>query len=300
MFAVLIAFLSPIIYAASNVLDSQVSNNLFKKNSSLFFYLGITNALVLPVLILWGGKNIFILPAEAFPYALVVAALETFGLVPYYLALKRMDTSIVCATYSLAEVLLPILAWLVLNEVLTISQYIGFFTIICATIILNLKRAKTFKIDFAFYLMILASLANMFSNVLSKKAMVGEGINWLAFAFYMTLLSNVFVLCLLLVPSFRREIISEFHTFKRHLKLLFVMEVVDRAGCLSILFSLSLLPVVVRSAIGETQPIFVLLYGLVLSRLFGPRFKEDVSKGEIIKKLICFISIIIGVVLTIR
>ncbi len=300
MFAVLISFLSPIIFGASNVLDSQVSNNLFKKNSSLFFYLCITNALVLPVLVLCGGKNIFLMPIEAFPYVLMIAVLETFGLVPYYIALKRMDTSVVCATYSLAYVFLPFITWLFLDEVLTVSQYIGFFMIISSNILLNLKKKQVFKIDFAFYLMILASLANMFSNVLSKKAMVGEDINWMTLMFYMTLLSNICVLFILLIPTFRREIISEFHTFKRHLKLLFLLEVVDRAGCLVVLFSLSLLPVVIRSAIGGTQPIFVLLYGLVLSRLFGPRFKEDVSKGEIIKKLICFIIIITGVVLIVR
>lgn len=47
------------------------------------------------------------------------------------------------------------------------------------------------------------------------------------------------------------------------------------------------------------QPIFVIVYGYILSRLFGDRFKEKLSRKEVIKKFVCFVFIGIGVNLAI-
>ena len=78
-----------------------------------------------------------------------------------------------------------------------------------------------------------------------------------------------------------------------------LMEVVDRAAVLTGIFALSLLPVMVRAGISSTTPIFVLFYSFVLYKIFGSKFKEDLHSDEILKKIICFFFIILGVVLTV-
>ena len=63
-------------------------------------------------------------------------------------------------------------------------------------------------------------------------------------------------------------------------------------------FALSLIPVLVNSGIESVQPIFVALYGVVLAKFFGKRFHEDISRSTMIKKLLCFVMIGIGVIMT--
>ena len=75
MFALLIAFIAPMLHAVSNILDARVSNFMFKTNAATIFYLGITNLFVLPFLILFGGVDI-LLPANV---SVKMSDLSLFG-----------------------------------------------------------------------------------------------------------------------------------------------------------------------------------------------------------------------------
>ncbi len=297
MFVLLISFVAPMLHAVSNILDARVSNFLFKSNASTIFYLGVTNLFVLPFLLIWGGVDMLKISLQALPAVLIVSLFEILYQIPYFKALKSIDTSIVGAMFSLGRILLPIFAYVIVGEKLCLSQYVGFFIIIISTLFLNLKKGVQLKINLAFYLMLLASLMTTLSVIFSKKAMLD--MNWLSFCFYSILLSDVFLMLGFCSPKFIRLIKQDFPVFKKNLPLLMIMEVIDRSAVLTAVFSLSLLPVMVRSAISSTSPIFVLVYSLLLYKFFGSRFKEDLNKAEMLKKIVCFLFIIIGVVLTV-
>ena len=297
MFALLIAFIAPMLHAVSNILDARVSNFMFKTNSATIFYLGITNLFVLPFLLLLGGWDILYVPIGVWPILFVVALFEILYQVPYFKSLKKIDTSVVGAMFSLGKILLPVFAFVIVGEKLCFWQYIGFFIIIAATLFLNLKRGVTLQINFAFYLMFIASLMITLSTIFSKKALFE--MNWLSFCFYYTILSDVFLFLALLHPKFLKNIKKDLKVFKNNFLLLMLMEVVDRAAVLTGIFALSLLPVMVRAGISSTTPIFVLFYSFVLYKIFGSKFKEDLHSDEILKKIICFFFIILGVVLTV-
>ncbi|MBQ8251694.1 MAG: EamA family transporter [Alphaproteobacteria bacterium] len=297
MFTLLIAFIAPMLHAASNILDARVSNFLFKSNSATIFYLGITNLFVLPFLILLGGVEILTVSVRVWPILFVVALFEILYQIPYFKSLKRIDTSVVGAMFSLGKILLPIFAYIIVGEQLRFWQYVGFFIIIAATLFLNLKKGVSIQINFAFYLMLIASLMITLNTIFSKKALLE--MNWLSFSFYYIVLSDVFLFLALLHPKFFKNIKKDFKVFKKNFSLLMLMEIVDRAAVLTGIYALSLLPVMVRAGISSTTPIFVLFYSLVLYKIFGSQFKENLSKGEMIKKLFCFFFIIVGVVLTV-
>ena len=297
MFVLLISFVAPMLHAVSNILDARVSNFLFKSNASTIFYLGVTNLFVLPFLLIWGGADMLKISLQALPAVLIVSLFEILYQIPYFKALKSIDTSIVGAMFSLGRILLPIFAYVIVGEKLCLSQYVGFFIIIISTLFLNLKKGVQLKINLAFYLMLLASLMTTLSVIFSKKAMLD--MNWLSFCFYSILLSDVFLMLGFCSPKFIKLIKQDFPVFKKNLPLLMIMEVIDRSAVLTAVFSLSLLPVMVRSAISSTSPIFVLVYSLLLYKFFGSRFKEDLNKAEMLKKIVCFLFIIIGVVLTV-
>lgn len=295
MLAYIVAFLTPMIYAVSNILEAQFSTVVFKKNVSTLFYCGITNILSIPFLLFIGGAETLHFPLELVPIVFLTAVLDLLCLYPYYESLKRADTSVVAALWIPAQVFLPFLSYLIVNEQLAFWQYIGFFLTLAAASILNLKWGDKIKINLAFYLMLFAALMFVLEQVVSKKALLG--MPWFSFAFYWCICTDILLFSFLLFPSVRKDITSEFASYKKHVSYFILLEVVDRTASMCYTYSLAFLPVVVRASINATQPIFVLLYGVILYHIFGNRFKETLTRQEVIKKLICFTIIILGVAL---
>ncbi len=221
MFTLLIAFIAPMLHAASNILDARVSNFLFKSNSATIFYLGITNLFVLPFLVLLGGIEILTISVQGLPILFVVALFEILYQIPYFKSLKRIDTSVVGAMFSLGKILLPIFAYIIVGEQLFFWQYVGFFIIIATTLFLNLKKGVSIQINFAFYLMLIASLMVTLNTIFSKKALLE--MNWLSFSFYYIVFSDIFLFLALLYPKFFKNIKKDFKVFKKNFSLLFLL-----------------------------------------------------------------------------
>lgn len=295
-FALLIAFCAPLFHAGSNVLDSYVSGSIFKRTSTVVFYLGLTNIIVVPFLFLFGQPD---MPNNiTIWYFIVLGVIATFYQIPYFMALKRMDTSIVAAMFSLGTIILPFLAYFMVGEELLPVQYVGFFIVISANLALNLKKSAHFKVDLSFWLMLMVSLLLSFDAVLIKQALIHT--DWITLIFWEIIFSDIFILCFLIPHRIRESIVKDFPIFRQKIKMLMGMEILDRAAGLCYIFALSMLPVVVDTAIENTQPIFVLIYGVLLYKIFKKTSLEKLNRADITKKMICFAFIIVGVILTIR
>ena len=48
MFAVVMAFLAPILHSSCNLLDSHFANNLIKSDSAIIFYNSLANVVAIP------------------------------------------------------------------------------------------------------------------------------------------------------------------------------------------------------------------------------------------------------------
>lgn len=66
------------------------------------------------------------------------------------------------------------------------------------------------------------------------------------------------------------------------------------------IIALSQLPVLTIKSINSSQSIFTLLLGFALYKLFGDRFKENLNQKEVLKKLISFVFIMIGIYLVLK
>lgn len=293
MFAVVMAFLAPILHSSCNLLDSHFANNLIKSNSAIIFYNSLTNVVAIPFLLLFGLPQP--ISWELLPFLLIIAATETFYLLPYYHALRKIDTSVASALFSLANVLIPVLAWFLVDERLRLSQYFGFGVIIAASIVLNIDSPRRIKINAAFWLMLMVSVMLAVQSVCYKYAI--ENLDWVTAVFYTLVLSTLMSSAFLVLQNSRRNIVRAFPVYRKNFRYFLLNEIIYQAGEIPSMFALSLLPVVAIEGINATQPIFVLLFGVLLHRFYGDRFKESVHPRHILKKLLCFALIIWGVVL---
>ncbi len=289
---ILIAFLSPLLHALSCIIDAHFSNDVFKKTSTLIFYANISNIIIIPFLFIFGTPSV---PSFAvFVILFIVAFIDVFYQLPYYMALRNIDTSIIVALFSLGKITVPVLAFFIVGEKLSLVQYSGFGLILLSSFVLNFD-IKKFKLNIAFFLMLLVSIVLSLSSVLQKYTLFD--IDFVTLIFWMTILSSIINLSFLVFPISRHDIIAAFPKYVGRFRLFIANELLSQGGSLAIIVALSHLPVLVTQSISASQSIFTLLFGVALYKLFGHRFKENLNPQEVTKKLISFGVIIIGICL---
>lgn len=295
LIGILVAFISPASHSLSNIFDAYITGNLFKKISTTIFYANITNALGFLVLLLIGPVHF--LPLSIVPYAILIGLINVGYLFPYYSALRCTDTSIVTAMFSLDKIFIPFWAYLIVGEVMNTSQYTGLAIIILFSLILNIDKSTKIKINKGFWLMLLVAVMLSFEGTLYKRLL--QESDWISAAFWCSVLTFVLRWGILFIKPMRQDIIQSFPKYKANFSKFCFIEIFDQLGNFGPIFALSILPVMVEAGINSTQPIFVAIYCYILTKLFDNKFKESFCSGEIVKKIICFIFIGIGVILAI-
>lgn len=293
---VLIAFLSPIAYAITNIIDAHVSNRIFKRVTTLIFYNSLTNCLIIPFLFLF--DTISVPPFQTFLWLVLTAVIEISYLGPYYLAVRKVDTSITVALFSLGRIFIPVLAYFMVGEKLGLIQYLGFFIIIAFNLILIIEKEARLKINSAFFLMLFVSLILTFQVVIYKR--ITMDLSWVSLLFWNTILSSLLSMVFLLPAKRRQDILRSASDFCRSSPLLLLNEFFAQAGNLTAVYAIAHMPVLIFEGIDSTQAIWVLAFGLIFN-CFGKKYCfEKIDFFNIAKKLVCFFFIIFGVTLTLR
>jgi len=295
LIGILAAFISPATHSLSNIFDAYIVGNLFKKVATSIFFSNITN--IFGLLILLATGQVYLPAQQTLLFAALAGIIGVAYLFPYYAALRETDTSVVAALFSLERVFIPVWAYLFIGEVVEPIQYAGLGIIIVTTVILNLQDPKKIKLNKAFWLMLLSAVILSFQGVLYKKVL--QDTNWTSAAFWCFFIAFVVRLAMILFKTMRQDIVADFPRYKANFGKFCLISVTDQLGTLAPIYALSIIPVLVETSISATQPIFVVIYGFILAKLFGDRFKENLNRKDIIRKLICFTIIGIGVVLAV-
>ena len=154
MFYIFIAFFAPIFNALASTIESRLSNNVFKHQTTMMFYISMMNWVFLPLCFLFGAPTAPT-PTALFCY-LGLAMIDVLYLYPLYTSMKVIDNSIVAALFSLGQITIPLMSFLFLGEILNLEQYIGFTIIIMASVALSIKGTRIPKLSRAFYYMVFA------------------------------------------------------------------------------------------------------------------------------------------------
>ncbi|MCL2414434.1 MAG: DMT family transporter [Bacteroidales bacterium] len=298
LYAIFIAFLRPALFALCNIVDQHLTNNLFKRVSTLAFYGLVFNiTTILFMLLVFGFPGIP--PMAVVPLVLAIAAIEVFGLFPYFKALRKMDTSTVMAIFQFGKIMIPILAFILIGEQLRPIQYLGFIIIVLTSVILSLEKSdiKT-KINVGFWLATSSAILFAFGNVTEKAAL--EHIAWYGLIFWYLVASVVFSSGFLIGRKSRTDIIKSAGIFRRNIRYFALNQVIFTGGLLAGIYALATIPVTVFGAINATRPMFILLFGWVLTQLgFASKVREETDMRTVMRKLLGYVIIIIGVILII-
>ncbi|MDR1694461.1 MAG: EamA family transporter [Lactobacillaceae bacterium] len=296
MHYILISFLRPFFFSLANIIEGKLANTTFKKTTTMIFYISLMNFAFLPLLLFLGRPTI---PSfEVFCMLAFIGAVETTYLYPYYMAVKKIDVSIVTALFSLGQISIPIMSFFILGEKLLPTQYLGFFIIIITSIILSIDNLKMPKLNKAFYYMTGVSLLLSFYMIVEKNILNIDD-NWINVAFYPTLISGLIPSVFLLKKDCRKDIVKAFPLYKKNFKLMTLNELICFGAIVATAYGLSGLSPVVLASIAATVPIFTLVISYILTKAFNVYCIETLTKKIVSKKLACFCFIIAGVALAI-
>lgn len=293
----LIALVAPALWAITNHIDKYLLDRYFKGGGegALFIFSSIIGIFFLPIVAL--------IHPEALQYPLTAAllialngALYIVGLMPYVYALQKGDASVVIPLFQLIPVFSFVLAWIVLGETLTASQLIGGTIIIIGSIALSFEMNEVKKLSFnkaAFWLMVLASFLTALSFLFFK-----------FFALEATLLTTVFweyvgfavtSILLFFIPVYRKQFIQVIRENSvPTISLNGINEVLNLIGKFAFNFASLLVPITLIWFVVGFQPLFVFIYGLLLT-LFLPHIsKEKITRGHLAHRLITICVMLIG------
>ncbi len=296
MFWIFIVLFGSSLFALSNIFDTYFANRLFKDTPTLIFYSSMFNLFFVPLIFFFQIPS---LPTwSELPFFLLLGLADIGYRYPYYKALQEDDTSIVVSLFSVAKIFVPLFAFLIVDERLKMSQYLGFLIIILCSALLTWNGERKIRFNRSLLYMTTASLILSFEVVIFKyiftTASWSTGLTWsLVFSF-------LFSLPLLLSSRLRKNIVDQIHHFKKNSHFFLLEELATFGGFAVYTYVLTFIPVTLMEGVASFQPLFVLLYALLFSRLFPNSFKEKITTRDLIKKGLLFILMVVGVILSVQ
>ncbi|MCL2439604.1 MAG: DMT family transporter [Alphaproteobacteria bacterium] len=294
LLAILIAFLPPILYTFSNLLESHMSNSNFKSSVAIAFYGNVINFCFVPFLLIFGMPQA--IPDGMLWLVLLSAFCSLAYLIPYYAALKVLQVSVAVSLFAMSSLIVPVLSWFVLGERLHPLNYLGFAIVIASSFLIS-KGRGAIKLNRGFWYMAVACSVVAVDLMIVTKLLIE--MDWISVLFYNMIFTSMMVSTWLLVAKLRRNIVRSWPTFKENAAQVFLFDGLDTAAAVAAVFSLSVLPVVVKDGISNTQPLFVLAIGVLLKVLGGSKvaFKESTTRREILRKASLLTFMLAGVLL---
>lgn len=298
IYAMLLPIFSALLVAITNHIDKYLISKLVKNKNFrglIIFSSFVSGLLLIPFYAILTKLNVSMgfVPMIWISLSSIMAVL---GIVMYYKALAKNDTSFVIIMFQLIPVISYILGLLFLGENLTLKQLAGGLIVVVSSLVI------TFEFDKAKF-----SRGKLSALLLMAGSSLGYALFFLFFRFaskeydfnVVAFWSNV-TLCtiglfLLLFKSYRsafKELVM--NNGKKAFILNVTNELMYSVGNLMVNYSMLFIPLAVAMLAGSMQPAFVFVIGLILTVLLPKIAKEDVTRKTLIQRSFCIALSIVG------
>jgi drug/metabolite transporter (DMT)-like permease len=287
---VFFAISATIIWAFVNIIDKYALVKLVKKP--------IIPAILCGVLSLAAGIAVYLAKGfEELSYfniflAIAAGMVYILMLLSYFKAVMIEEISRVIPLFYLAPIFVLSFAFVFLGEVFSFLKYLGIFFLVSGAVLMSSRHPFKIRLKKSFWLMIFSALALAINSVIIKYL--------LNFADFWTVFSYV------RIGTFISIIPLAYIYFKDMVKvnrlgfgLMTLAEILNLFGVFFITIAAASGFITLVSSLSSVQPLFVLIFALILS-IFYPRIlKEEINKTTLIQKFIAITLIIIGAILVI-
>jgi drug/metabolite transporter (DMT)-like permease len=293
IFGTILAFLSLVIYAPANILDSYLSNRFKSKLPLVVLFNSLIPVILCPILLIWGIHTI------SFSILWVIIAIgliETLYQFPYLRAFQLHDTSSVTSLFAIGRIFIPLFAFLMVGERITISQYIGFFIIILTSILLTYSRKEPLRLNKAFFYMTAVSFGLAIQSVLYKYLF--EYVEWATGFFTVTLVAGISALIIFIILGEITDLVEVLKN-KRAIVALTIPNILSWIGESFATLAVSLIPVTVAKGINSTHPLVVFGFSYITAKYFPSIINKSHKDIFTRDRVFIYILMVLGVILVV-
>lgn len=289
------AILGPMLWGFSNVIDSGVRRQFVKNDFAMTWFLSATRLPLVAALFIFMGAK-----APGYTEVLWMIIGGLMWIVPYvfyYKAVEREEISRIALFSQIVPVFTLIIAFFALKERLSMPQFAAFVLLLAGGALAAMKRLEgIWRFSKAFWLIALASFLWAGSDVIFKK--FEPAFNGFLYAFSFYFLGSFIVSIITLFLKSGRTLITKYFSGlpPRAWVLLAIDQIFGISGSAAFAYALTLGKASLTTVIIGTQPIFVLIFNLILSKCVKEIQKEDTNRKVLFIKGISFILIILGLV----
>ena len=297
----LIALITPLAMAAVNHLDKFLISKYMKGDEvgALVLFSSLFAIVALPI-VAWIEPAVFSVSLIDALLLMVNGALIVLAYICYFYALNQDETSIVVPLFQLIPLFGFALSYFFLGETLSRAQSAGSLIVISGALLLSLSFANQ-RLSLkkgVLFLMVGSSLLYAISAVLFKFVAVSQQRFWpsLFWDFLGKLVAGLVIF--FTISSYRRQFLGVLRENKKTiLALNSLNEILGIVGEAAFALATLLAPVALVQVVGGFQPMFVFLYGIVLTLLFPGLVKESLASKDLAQKTIGIATIILGTVI---
>lgn len=294
MIWILLALLGPLLWASSNIFDKYALDKVSRGNYDFLFF-GTMGSFLVVVL------TLIVFGLEQISHIVFIPIMAGFFLQYSYLfysyALQKEDASYIVPLYITYSVVVLILSPL-FGEVITKLQLISFFIVFLGALVLSLKKLsfELFNYRKGALLMIPAIILISFYVLFINQSL--KELSFIDTFIYDLIGFSLAGISLMLIPKWRKEIITGLKTASmKKYSLFLINDTLDMSGHIVYKYALLLAPSASLVAVlGGIQPFYVLVLGAIFTIFFPKIIKEDISRDEIIQKVIGVTIIVLGII----
>lgn len=283
-FAFFLALLSPIFWAATNLIDKYIISTKVQNEIAYLPVFGFANLLfgvVLALFLDWSLEHPFM-----FFFPAIAGIAYAVGTIFYLRLLEREDVTHVIGLVYLYPVLVAGLSFFFIGEKLSWIGYFG-MTLVLIGIFLLYTRMKKVNLQTSMWFIVAVACSSAIQEFMIKLGTTTIS-PWQGLA----ISEVVFGSCLLFFlfsRSIRKNSIQEF----KNLPYVFLSEAFVFGGIGTLYLAMTSLPVTVVSSVAAIQPVVVLLFERALATKLGIPVKDMI----LLPKLGAIILIVSGVIL---
>ncbi len=300
MYWLLITLITPILFTVTNYIDKYLIEKYCKEQEvgALMIFSALVGILVAPFIFIFNTNVVHVSLLNAVLIS-VSGIVWAFAVLPYLYALKEDDVSIATPIFQTVPIFALILGLIFLGEKISLIQYIGMGIVISGGIFLSINLSSE-RLQFkkkVFWLMILSSFFCALNAFIFKFIAIQESF-WTT-AFWESVGLGVTSGLFILINSYRKQF---FEIFKENAIFIFSINVINEIlGIVAKLianFATLLAPLALVYTVQDgSYPVFILIFGIILSFLFPKYIKEDLTKRNLFQRGLSIIVIIFGIYL---
>jgi drug/metabolite transporter (DMT)-like permease len=299
---VVFAFSGPVLWAISVHLDKYLVERFFKESNVavMLLFTAFVGVLLLPFI--WLYEPSVTAPGAGSIALIILAGLLYMSAMLLYLqALQTEEASVVAPYFQAGPLFGYGLAYVVLGETLSGPQLLGGAMIVLGALIVSVRfehGTRLFKTRLA-ALMLTCGFAGALSGLIFK--IFALDVEFWTTTFWMYVGEAMFGCALLLVPTYRRQLLAMLRVNTGALlSINGSNELINLGGSLGNRYALMFAPLSIVQAIGSTTTLFVFAFGVVLSLIWPGFGREDLSGRELVKKGAAAVLVACGVALVTR